>query len=144
MPAVWGAAVILEKSFGNTHTVPRQNIGKNGRILTDKGRNEIFFLRLLHYNDTCKINQLFTGGEFKVIRLNILNLNNFLDTVNACTGNVNMLCPDGKKVNINREEKVQNSLWQQYRQNKNYLRLVLEIPSPKDYLNIVSYYAGDC
>lgn len=39
---------------------------------------------------------------------------------------------------------MQSSLWQQYRQNKNCLRLALEIPEPKDYMSIVSYYAGDC
>ena len=27
---------------------------------------------------------------------------------------------------------------------KNCLRLVLEVPNPTDYMNIVSYYAGDC
>lgn len=79
-----------------------------------------------------------------MVKLNILNLKNFLNTVNACTGKVNMLCPDGKKVNINREEKVQEGLWQQYRRNKNCLRLALEIPNPKDYMSIVLYYAGDC
>lgn len=126
------------------HTALHPNIGKNGRIVIYKGRNEVFSPRRLHYNDTCKVNQLFTGGEFEVLKLNILDLKNFLSTVNACTGKVNMLCPDGKKVNINGEEQVQDSLWRQYRQNKNYLRLILEIPCPKDYLNIVSYYAGDC
>ena len=45
------------------HIVPPQNIGGNGRIVIDKGRNEIFFLHCLHYNDTCKVNQLFTEGE---------------------------------------------------------------------------------
>lgn len=79
-----------------------------------------------------------------MVKLNILNMANFLDTVNACTGKVNMLSPDNKKVNINGEEKVQDRLWRQYRQNKNSLRLVLEIPDPKDYMSIVSYYAGDC
>ena len=34
-----------------------------------------------------KVNQ-FTGGERKVIKLNILNMKNFLDTVNACIGEV--------------------------------------------------------
>ena len=68
----------------------------------------------------------------------------FLGTVNSCTGKVNMLCPDGKKQNINGEEKIQGNLWRQYFQNKNCLRLVLEIPNPTDYMNIVSYYAGDC
>ena len=35
------------------------------------GGKEIFFLCLLHYNDTCKENQQFTGGERKVVKLNI-------------------------------------------------------------------------
>jgi hypothetical protein len=53
---------ILEKFFGNTHIVHPQNIGVNGRIVIDKGRNEIFFLRCLHYNDTCKVNRLSHKG----------------------------------------------------------------------------------
>ena len=71
-----------------------------------------------------------------MIKLNILNMKNFLGTVNSCSGKVNMLCPDGKKI--------QDSLWRQYFQNKNCLCLILEIPNPTDYMNIVSYYAGDC
>ena len=88
--------------------------------------------------------QQFTGGERKVVKLNILNMKNFLGTVNACIGKVYMLCPNGKKQNINGEEKIQDSLWRQYFQNKNCLCLILEIPNPTDYMNIVSYYAGDC
>ena len=88
------------------HIVHLQNIEKNGRIVICNGGKEIFFLRLLHYNDTCKVNQQFTGGERKVIKLNILNMKNFLDTVNACIGKVYMLCPNGKKQNINGEEKI--------------------------------------
>ena len=79
-----------------------------------------------------------------MVKLNILNMKNFLDTVNSYSGKVNMLCPDGKKQNINGEEKIQGSLWRQYSQNKNCLRFVLEVPNPTDYMNIVSYYAGDC
>ena len=71
MSAGWGVAVILERFFENTHIVHPQNIGENGRIVIDKGRKEIFFLFLLHYNDTCKVNQQFTGGERKVVKLNI-------------------------------------------------------------------------
>lgn len=53
----------MEKFFGNMHIVHLQNIGENGRIVIDKGRKEIFFLFLLHYNDTCKVNPSFTVGE---------------------------------------------------------------------------------
>lgn len=42
-----------------------------------------------------------------MVKLNILNMKNFLDTVNSYSGKVNMLCPDGKKQNINGEEKIQ-------------------------------------
>ena len=49
-----------------------------------------------------------------------------------------------KKQNINGEERIQDSLWRQYFQNKNCLCLILEIPNPTDYMKIVSYYAGDC
>lgn len=79
-----------------------------------------------------------------MVKLNILDMKNFLDTVNACTGKVNMLCSDGKWVNINREDELQGSLWQQFLKNKNSLRIILDIGSPKDYMSIVSYYAGDC
>ena len=92
------------------HIVHPQNIGGNGRIVIYNGRNEIFFLRHLNYNDTCKVNQLFTEGECKVLKLNILNMKNFWDTSNACTGKINMLCPDGRKLNINGEEKIQGGL----------------------------------
>lgn len=79
-----------------------------------------------------------------MIKLNILNLKAFLETVNACKGKVNMLCADGQKININGEREVQARLWQQYKDNKNSLPLVLEIPETKDYMSIISYYAGDC
>ena len=79
-----------------------------------------------------------------MVKLNILNMKKFLEAVNACTGKVYMLCPNGEKQNINGEEKMQDSLRQQYLQNKNCLRLILEIPNPTDYMNIVSYYVGDC
>ncbi len=68
----------------------------------------------------------------------------FLETVNSCNGAVKMLCPDGGKVNINGYIQVQEELWTRYRENKNCLPLILEVPQPSDYMSIVSYYAGDC
>ena len=79
-----------------------------------------------------------------MVKLNILNMKNFLDTVNSCSGKVNMLCPYGKKQTSMGKKRYRVSLWRQYSQNKNCLRLVLEVPNPTDYMNIVSYYAGDC
>lgn len=78
-----------------------------------------------------------------MIKLHIINMKNFLNAVNSCLGKVYLLSPDGEKVNICREETAQNNLWNQYRQNKNYLRLALEIPEPKDYMNVVLSYIGN-
>ncbi len=79
-----------------------------------------------------------------MLKLNILNMKNFLKAVNACRGEVSMLCPDGSQVDINGNQPVQDRLSELFLKNKKSLRLDLKITNPKDYLNIVSYYAGDC
>lgn len=78
------------------------------------------------------------------IKLHILNLKNFLETVNSCIGEIFLFCSEGKKININGNTEIQNNLWLQYSQSKNYLPLVLGISNPEDYMSIISYYAGDC
>ena len=79
-----------------------------------------------------------------MMKLNILNMKGFLETVNACKGMVNVLWSDGKWVNISRQYEIQNNLMKQYKENRNCLRLTVDIPTPQDYMCIVSYYAGDC
>ena len=79
-----------------------------------------------------------------MIKLNILDMKNFLQTVNECNNPVHLLYPDGRKENINKQYGIQNQLLQKYRENKNFLCLSLDIPAPKDYMSIVSYYTGDC
>lgn len=71
-------------------------------------------------------------------------MKDFLQAVNACSGVVNLLYSGERMVNINKQYKIQNELLQQYYENKKYLQLILDIPNSKDYMNIVSYYAGDC
>ena len=78
-----------------------------------------------------------------MITLNILNMKNFLQTVNECDGSVDLLVPDGAKADM-RIPGIQEELLQQHRENKNYLQLSLSVTNPKDYMRIVSYYAGDC
>lgn len=79
-----------------------------------------------------------------MIKLNILNMNDFLQTVNSCSGAVNILYPDRQKENINKQCEIQRKLWQQYKDNGKQLKLSLEIPKPGDYMKMVCYYAGDC
>ncbi len=80
-----------------------------------------------------------------MIKLNILkNLEGFLQTVNECSGVVNLLHPGGGKENINKQYGIQNQLLQKYRENDDYLQLSLNIPTPKDYMRIVYFAIGDC
>ena len=79
-----------------------------------------------------------------MIKLNILNMENFLKTVNTCRSEVRMLDAKGGKTNINGAGSVQERLMEQFRQSRKCLRLVLEVPDPGDYMRIISYYVGDC
>lgn len=87
---------------------------------------------------------VFYNGGVVMVKLNVLNMDNFLQTVNSCSDAVNLLYPDGRKENINKQYGIQNELLHKYRENKNCLCLSLDIPSPKDYMSIISYYTGDC
>lgn len=79
-----------------------------------------------------------------MIKLNILNMKNFLQTVNTCSGAVYILHPDGRKENINKQYNIQNELLRRHQESKNYLPLTLKTESPKDYMTILFYYIGDC
>ncbi len=79
-----------------------------------------------------------------MIKVNILNMSGFLETVDRCEGRVFLLAPDKTKTNIARQYFVQDELKEKYRQNGNYLPLSLDFENVKDYLAVVNYYAGDC
>ena len=79
-----------------------------------------------------------------MIKLNILNIENFMETVNQCSGNIMLHAAGGEKLNLNRQYGIQQELQKQYEENSNCLSLTLGIDNPKDYIKIISYYAGDC
>ena len=78
-----------------------------------------------------------------MIKLGIINVEEFLRTVNACEGAVYMMQPDGRRTDIGRQYGIQNDLRRQHCDNKGYLKLMLDIPVPSDYMRIIRYYAGD-
>lgn len=79
-----------------------------------------------------------------MMKLRILDMKNFLKTVNNCTGPVHIVDSDGRKVDINKEYGIQVKLQAEYQRNRKLLSLCLEVPTPEDYFRIVNYYAGDC
>ncbi len=50
-----------------------------------------------------------------MIKLNILNMNGFLQIVNQCSGAVNAIFPDGKRRDLNKSYAAQKVLWDQFR-----------------------------
>lgn len=79
-----------------------------------------------------------------MMKLKILNMKEFLKTVNECTGAVRIIHLDGSKEDINNQYGIQMKLRERYAENGNCLTLTLDHLSPKDYLRIVMYYIGDC
>ena len=79
-----------------------------------------------------------------MIKLNILNMEKFLQKVNQCEDTVMFLHPDGRKENLNKQYTVQKELLQKFKENKNSLRISLDIRNARDYMSIISYYTGDC
>ena len=79
-----------------------------------------------------------------MMKLNILNMKNFLKVVNECRDEVRVILPDGKKKNIRNHYVMQGVLLKEFEKNKGCLKITLEVVNPKDYMSIVSYYAGDC
>ncbi|MGM9630290.1 hypothetical protein [Butyricicoccus sp.] len=79
-----------------------------------------------------------------MMKLNILNMESFLQAVNRCIDPVNLVCSDGKARNINKSDELQNALLREYSDNDQSLRLSVEVPNPNDYFKLVSYYMGDC
>ena len=63
-----------------------------------------------------------------MIKLNIINMEEFLRTVNRCKGAVYMVEPGTGKTDITGQDEIQEYLRRKHRDNKGYLPLVLEIP----------------
>lgn len=53
--------------------------------------------------------ELCSGIWYDNIKLSILDMKNFLQTVNECNNPVHLLYPDGRKGNINKQYGIQNS-----------------------------------
>lgn len=78
-----------------------------------------------------------------MIKLRILNLKNFMETLEQCQGVVRMQDRDGGRAVSNRQPGIRADLERRY-QEGGCLPLTLEFSDPSDYMRMVAYYAGDC
>lgn len=79
-----------------------------------------------------------------MLKLNILNMKQFLETVNRCTGGVFVLGPDGSWVQIDHRYAFQQELQAMHTVSGGCLPLTLRLKNPADHMRIVAFYAGDC
>lgn len=82
------------------------------------------------------------GGCMR-IKLNVFNIREFLGIINECRGDIDLLYGDGRRETLNREIRSQSELLKRHRENKNCLRISLEIPDQKDYMRMVFFTIKD-
>lgn len=78
-----------------------------------------------------------------MFKLNILNIGRFLEIVNSCSHNVNIVLPTGLKANINGVGYIQQELVQMFLENDNSLNLVLQFESYADYMKVMLFAISD-
>lgn len=78
-----------------------------------------------------------------LLRLRVSNLREFSNVLNACSASVELTAPDGS-VHVFPDDKAAADLCNLKPKNSARLPLTVRIHAPRDYFNIVSYYAGDC
>lgn len=78
------------------------------------------------------------------IKVGVFHMEPFLNAVNECKGPVNLLSPNGRKFDINRNVPLQQDLRCEHQANQNYTRLNLDIPGVRDYFDLVLFAIGEC
>jgi len=77
------------------------------------------------------------------LKLRIANLREFSNVLNACAMPVELTTPDGT-VHRFPDESAAADLCSRRPKNGTRLPLTVRVRNPRDYFDIVSYYAGDC
>ena len=78
-----------------------------------------------------------------MMKLRILNMNGFLDVVNACRGAVYVVAAGGQKRDIRGNAVFQRYLLGEHRRGGGSLCLTLDVPQPSDYMAVVGWYIGE-
>lgn len=79
-----------------------------------------------------------------MVKLNIFDINEFLQTVNSCKGEVNLVTQEGNLENINKKYQRQQELVENHKTNKNFSRLSVNIPNVKDYFKVIFFSIANC
>ena len=83
-----------------------------------------------------------TGGS-RMVKLNIFNIERFLNEVNTCGGPVELHSSDGTVIDIRKNPAAQNRLRQLHQTCGRCSSLTLDISRKADYMNLVLFSVGD-
>lgn len=78
-----------------------------------------------------------------ILKLAILNMKEFFSVINSYTAAVYQIAADGNRCNIRCNYALQEQLKKEY-QKERCFPITIDIRNTADYMNILSYYAGDC
>ena len=67
-----------------------------------------------------------------MLKLNILNMINFLKTVNECSGPVVLVSQDGRREDMNKQESLQERLLKNYKDNRRSLKMWIDVAEPAE------------
>lgn len=79
-----------------------------------------------------------------MLKLNVLNVNRFWDTVNGCEDTVRLICEDGQKLELNKAYGLQEELSSKNTDPEDGMQVMLEVPGASDFRRILSFCYGDC
>lgn len=79
-----------------------------------------------------------------MLKLNVLNVKRFWDTVNGCKDTIRLICEDGQKLELNKAYGLQKELSGKNTNPKDRMKVMLEIPDPTDFRRILAFCYGDC
>lgn len=79
-----------------------------------------------------------------MLKINVCNIERFVEVVNHCEGPVNLLMSDGKYMDLRRDVCLQNELFSNHENNTTRMPLHIDVSVTRDYMRLVYFMMSDC
>lgn len=79
-----------------------------------------------------------------MLKINVFNIERFVEVVNHCQGPVNLLTSDGAYKDLRRNEYLQQAVYSVQENNAIGIPLHIDTPITRDYMRLVYFMMSDC
>lgn len=79
-----------------------------------------------------------------MLKINVFNIERFVEVVNHCQGPVNLLTSDGAYKDLRRNDYLQQVVYSVQENNAIGIPLYIDIPVTRDYMRLVYFMMSDC